>query len=92
MPIGSHHTWAELLFVKGIVGFCGLAIPLGWSFVDLWLKSLDPRRSTAKVGVSIVMILFLYTFGENLEILDYLYWPGLLIMGIAFQEKVPSAV
>jgi hypothetical protein len=91
MPIGSHHTWAGLLFVKGIVGFFGLAIPMGWSFVDLWLKSLDPRRSTAKVGLSIVMILFLYTFGENLEILDYLYWPGLLLMGIAFQEKISGA-
>jgi hypothetical protein len=91
MPIGSHHTWAGLLFVKGMVGFLGLAIPMGWSLIELWLKSLDPRRSTAKVGLSIVMILLLYTFGENLEILDYLYWPGLLMMGIAFQEKIPSA-
>jgi hypothetical protein len=33
------------------------------------------------------MILFLYTFGENLEILVYLYWPGLLAMGIGCQEK-----
>jgi hypothetical protein len=37
------------------------------------------------------MILFLYTFGENLEILDYLYWPRLLLMGIAFQEKISGA-
>jgi hypothetical protein len=90
MPIGSHHTWAGLLFVKGIVGFLGLAIPMGWSLMELWLKSLDPRRSTAKVGLSIVMILLLYTFAENLEILDYLYWPGLLVMGIAFQEKISA--
>jgi hypothetical protein len=29
----------------------------------------------------------MYTFGENLEILVYLYWPGMLIMGMALQER-----
>lgn len=91
MPIGSHHSWAGLLFVKGIVGFMALAIPLAFSFFDLLIKSTDSRRPTAKVGLSIVMILFLYTFGENLEILVYLYWPGLLAMGIGCQEK-PKAI
>ncbi|MEA5512666.1 O-antigen ligase domain-containing protein [Nodularia sp. UHCC 0506] len=86
MPIGSHHSWAGLLFVKGIVGFIALAAPLLFSFVDLLIKSMDSRRPTAKVGLSVVMILFLYTFGENLEILVYLYWPGLVVMGLAFQE------
>jgi len=87
MPIGSHHSWAGLLFVKGIVGFMALAVPLLFSFFDLLIKSMDTRRPTAKVGLSIVMILFMYTFGENLEILVYLYWPGLLAMGIGFQEN-----
>ena len=87
MPIGSHHTWAGLLFVKGIIGFMALAVPLIFSFFDLLIKSMDTRRPTAKVGLSIVMILFMYTFGENLEILVYLYWPGLLAMGIGFQEN-----
>lgn len=87
MPIGSHHTWAGVLFVKGIVGFVALAVPMALTFVDLLIKSLDPKRPTAKVGLSIVMILFLYTFGENLEILVYLYWQGLLVMGIGFREK-----
>ncbi|MBD2497767.1 O-antigen ligase domain-containing protein [Nostoc sp. FACHB-280] len=86
MPIGSHHTWAGLLFVKGIVGFIALAIPMGLTFIYLLIKSMDSRCPTAKVGLSIVMILFLYTFGENLEILVYLYWPGLLVMGIGCQE------
>jgi hypothetical protein len=86
MPIGSHHTWAGLLFVKGIVGFFALALPMGLSFVDLMFKSLNPRRPTAKTGLSMVMILFLYTFGENLEILVYLYWQGMVMMGIAFHE------
>ncbi|MGB8700749.1 MAG: hypothetical protein WCD18_15135 [Thermosynechococcaceae cyanobacterium] len=88
MPIGSHHSWAGLLFVKGIVGFIALAVPMGFSFLDLLIKSVDPRRPTAKVALSIVMILFLYTFGENLEILVYLYWPGLVILGIGTREKI----
>jgi hypothetical protein len=87
MPIGSHHTWAGTLFVKGIVGFIALAVPMAVSFVDLLIKSNDQRRPTAQVGLSIVMILFLYTFGENLEILVYLFWPGLIIMGIGSAEK-----
>ncbi len=86
MPIGSHHTWAGLLFVKGIVGFMALAIPMALSFIYLLIKSMNSKYPTAKVGLSVVMILFLYTFGENLEILVYLYWPGLLVMGIACQD------
>ncbi len=87
MPIGSHHTWAGLLFVKGIVGYASLAIPMGLSFLDLLIKSMDKYRPTARPGLSMIMILFLYTFGENLEILVYLYWHGMVIMGIAFHEK-----
>ncbi len=87
MPIGSHHSWAGLLFVKGIVGFFALAVPMLVSFVDLLLRSMGRNRPTAQVGLSIIMILFLYTFGENLEILTYLYWPGLIVMGIAFTEQ-----
>jgi hypothetical protein len=60
---------------------------MGLSFVDLLIKSLNPRRPTAKTGLSMVMILFLYTFGENLEILVYLYWQGMVMMGIAFHER-----
>jgi hypothetical protein len=87
MPIGSHHTWYGLLFVKGIVGLMALAIPMACSFFDLLWKSMDPRRPNAPVGLSIILILFLYTFGENLEILCYLFWPGLIVMGIGTQEK-----
>jgi hypothetical protein len=86
MPIGSHHTWFGLLFVKGAVGFVALAIPLLWSFVDLLIKA--QKSDTARTGLSIVLVLFLYTFGENLEILAYLIWPGLVLLGLAFQERV----
>lgn len=90
MPIGSHHTWAGLLFVKGAAGFVALAVPMLASFVDLLIRSMDARRQLARVGLSILIILFLYTFGENLEILVYLYWPGLVVMGLAHQESLPE--
>ncbi|NJP20876.1 MAG: O-antigen ligase domain-containing protein [Hydrococcus sp. CRU_1_1] len=85
MPIGSHHTWYGLLFVKGIVGLLALAIPMVLSFLILLVKA--QRYETAQTGLTILFILFLYTFGENLEILAYLFWPGLVIMGIAFKPQ-----
>jgi len=88
MPIGSHHSWYGLLFVKGIVGLLALAVPMLWSFIDLLVKAQN--SAVARVGLSMVLILFLYTFGENLEILAYLFWPALVIMGMAFKEKIPS--
>lgn len=85
MPIGSHHSWYGLLYVKGFVGFLALAIPMAWSFADLTVKS--QKSESAKVGLSMVLVLFFYTFGENLEILAYLFWPGLVMMGIGFNAK-----
>jgi hypothetical protein len=89
MPIGSHHTWFGLLFVKGMVGLFALAIPLVCSLIDLVVRS--QWSQTAKVGLSILWILFLYTFGENLEVLAYLYWPALIMLGIALSEPIPGA-
>ncbi|BAZ13300.1 hypothetical protein NIES4071_51390 [Calothrix sp. NIES-4071] len=85
MPIGSHHTWYGLLFVKGFVGVIALGFPMLCSFLDLLVKA--QKSETAKSGLSMILILFLYTFGENLEILSYLYWPGLVVMGMAFKGK-----
>ena len=85
MPIGSHHSWFGLLFVKGIVGFFALAVPMAWSFGDLTFKA--QKSESAKVGLSMVLVLMFYTFGENLEILAYLFWPGLVMMGIGFNAK-----
>ena len=85
MPIGSHHTWAGLAFVKGMVGFYSLAIPMFLGFLFLLVKAQNNRD--AATGLAISFILFLYTFGENLEILAYLYWPGLIVMGIGFSNN-----
>ncbi|KEF43361.1 MAG: capsular biosynthesis protein [Cyanobium sp. CACIAM 14] len=89
MPIGSHHTWAGLLFVKGLTGFVSLLVPMASTLVVLLAKASSSRNyKTAGVGLSITLILLMYTFGENLEVLIYLYWPGMVIMGLALQERV----
>ena len=90
MPIGSHHSWYGLLFVKGIVGFFALAIPLLYSFIEMIFKS--QTNETAKVGLGVVIIVFLYTFGENLEILAYLFWPGMVLLGIAHKQPYVSPI
>lgn len=87
MPIGSHHSWYGLLFVKGMVGFAALAVPMAWSFVELLIKA--QRGGIARTGLGLLLIFFLYTFGENLEILSYLLWPGLFVMGMAFSQPWP---
>lgn len=86
MVIGSHSTFYGILFIKGIVGFIGFIAPLLLSFVDLLIKA--QKSETAKVGLSIVLLLISYSFAENLEMLAYLIWPSLLMLGIAFKDKV----
>jgi hypothetical protein len=86
MPIGSHHTWNGLLFVKGGVGFAALAIPMLWTFFELLLKA--QRDPIARAALGVVIVLFINSNGENLEILCYLLWPGLLLIGIAMNRRV----
>ena len=88
MPIGSHHSWFGLLFVKGAVGFGSLAIPLAWTLVEMILKAQRDRVARSALGVAIVITF--YTFGENLEILAYLFWPGLIVIGIAMRRRLVS--
>ncbi len=85
MPIGSHHTWFGLLFVKGIVGLLALAFPLSWSLGETMIKAQADRVGRAAFGV--VVVLTFYTFGENLEILSYLFWPGLVVMGVSMRRR-----
>ena len=85
MPIGSHHTWYGLLFVKGAAGAVALAIPLAWSMLEFALLALARSRA-GKIAFAMVLLMTFYSIGENLEILAYLMWPGLIAMGIAARE------
>ena len=88
MMIGSHHSWYGLLFVKGIVGMVALAVPMAISFFVLWICSFS--SATGRAGLSMILILFLYTFGENLEVVAYLVWPGLVLVGLAVRKEAPG--
>jgi hypothetical protein len=85
MPIGSHHTWYGLLFVKGIVGAIALAIPLLWSLIEFAILAFT-RSAAGRIAFAMVLLMTFYSIGENLEILAYLIWPGLIVMGIAARE------
>jgi ABC-type multidrug transport system fused ATPase/permease subunit len=88
MPIGSHHTWYGLLYVKGIVGLLALAASIAWTLVEMLLLSQVSR--IGQLGLSICLMLLFYSFGENLEMLAYLCWPGLVVLGCAFAEAAAS--
>jgi hypothetical protein len=84
MPIGSHHTWFGLLFVKGLVGLLSLAVPFVWHTA---LTLLDAARSPrGYLPLGIMMTFTLLSFGENIEIEAYLLWPALMLLGIHARE------
>jgi len=83
MMIGTHHSWYGLLFVKGLVGALSLAIPLFITSVYLLVKA--QRSKDARAALGILVVLTVYSFFENLEILAYLYWPALLWLGASLR-------
>ena len=85
MYIGSHSTFYGVLFIKGIVGLLAFVIPLSYSFFNLLIKA--QKSEIAKAGLSVILILVSYSFAENLEFLAYIFWPGLLMMGLAFKAQ-----
>ncbi len=84
MPIGSHHTWYGLLFVKGIVGVVALAVPMIWHFAATLSDAVRGPRGRLPFGL--MLLLTILTFGENLEIEIYLFWPAFLVLGIHLRE------
>ena len=86
MPIGTHHTWFGLLFVKGLAGFFALLVPFVWQlWVTLEDAVRDPRRGRLPLGI--MLALTILSFGENLEIEVYLLWPAFVILGIHARER-----
>ena len=79
MPIGTHHTWYGLLFVKGVVGAAALAVPLVCTLLFLLVCAPFLPRSAEALALTLVVVL--YTFSENIEILAYLLWPALMLIG-----------
>lgn len=84
MPIGSHHTWYGLLFVKGLVGFLALLVPLVAHIVFVLVDAAKNPRGRLPLGI--LMTLVLLSFGENIEIEAYMLWPALILLGCHIRE------
>ena len=82
MPIGSHHSWYGLLFVKGLVGLLSLLIPMCITLLYLFAHALF--YPLARIAFFLMLVIVGYSFFENLEILSYLFWPALVLIGMAF--------
>lgn len=89
MPIGSHHTWWGLLFVKGVVGFWALFVPLVWHIGVIVIDGVKHPR--ARLPLGIMMTIVLLSFGENLEIEAYMLWPSFVILGLHLREMADDA-
>jgi hypothetical protein len=84
MPIGSHHTWYGLLFVKGFVGFTSLLVPMVWHLISVVVDSI--KSSRGRLPLALMLNFVILTFGENLEIEVYLLWPAFVLLGIHARE------
>jgi hypothetical protein len=87
MPIGSHHTWYGLLYVKGLLGAIALGVPMALTMVATAFAAM--RGKSGELGLAMALTYLFYSFGENLEVLTYLAWPALVAIGIALK---PAAV
>jgi hypothetical protein len=89
MPIGSHHTWYGLLFVKGLVGFLALAVPFIAQFGIVLYDTVRHPRGRLPLGIMLVFLIL--SMGENMEIEVYLLWPGLVVLGIHARQMADAA-
>ena len=85
MPIGSHHTWFGLLFVKGLVGVVAFAVPMVLTVIVLIVRGQSTKAAMA--GLMVLIGMWIYSFGENLEVLAYLFWIGLVVIGLGMRGK-----
>jgi hypothetical protein len=86
MPIGSHHTWYALLFVKGLVGFFALLVPLLWQLIVVTFDAIQSPRG--RLPCALMLNFVILTFGENLEVEVYLLWPAYVLLGIHAREML----
>lgn len=84
MPIGSHHTWYGLLFVKGIAGFLSFLVPFVWHVALVAADSI--RGPRGRLPFALMLNFVILTFGENIEVEVYLLWPAFVLLGIHARE------
>jgi hypothetical protein len=84
MPIGSHHNWYGLLFVKGMSGFLAFAIPFHLTIGTLIVKAQYQVSSRLALGMCLMIACF--SFSENVEALAYMTWPAWLLIGVGLRS------
>jgi hypothetical protein len=85
VPIGTHHTWFGTLYIYGLVGCTALAAAFLWSFIDLLLKAQTNNNS--RVGLSIILVILLFSTADTIDGYAYIYWSAAIILGIAFKQN-----
>ncbi len=90
MPLGSHHTWIGLLFSHGVVGFTAILIACVTTVIVLAIKAKVDRLP--RVALAIMLIVLFTSMGESMEKLVYLFWPALVLVGIAFRPQPESVM
>jgi hypothetical protein len=83
MPLGSHHTWVGLLFSHGVVGFAAVLIAVVTTLVMLAIRAKADRL--ARVALAIMLVVLFTSMGESMEKLAYLFWPALVLVGMALR-------
>jgi len=86
MPIGSHHNWYGLLFVKGLVGLLSFLVPFVLTTLVLLVKAQYQVSSRLALGMCLVIAFF--SLSENIEALAYMTWPAWLIIGIGLRSAL----
>ena len=86
MPIGSHHNWYGLLFVKGMVGFLSFLIPFVLTACVLLVKS--QYQVSARLALGMWLIVGFFSMSENIEALAYMTWPAWLLIGIGLRSEI----
>jgi O-Antigen ligase len=80
----SDSTLYGILYGNGLIGALALATIFVSAFFDLLPKI--HKHPYAKVSLAILSILLFFLNTENIQATAYLYWPGLIILGIVFKK------
>ena len=88
MAIGTHHSWNGLLFTRGIAGLLCMLVPMTATLLIVMRKA--NTVVAARSGLCALLVLLMYSFGDNLDILAYLCWPTFVLIGVAVASRVPA--
>lgn len=84
MPLGTHNTWLGTLYTFGLVGFTALAIACCFTFFNLIIRARD--SNVTRVGLCLFITLFVSSFTDSVEYVNYAYWFALVFIGISLRQ------